>query len=252
MSRNPIPSIAALALQYGTITQTHYKTLLKTHPSNQGQGLLENKFATRHQVDLLTLIQEFLVLKHQDEAFGRMAVEKGYASPEQVRAALKQQKKEFKASRRKKLIGDILVAAKIISPPQQQEILTEQRAFKNRATQILSSKEPLDSQDPANLSTYEKQFLTTKGLDKEFAARVLEKKMAAEWEVIKAQKEQQRAFEQDNALKSLGDIMVEAKSLSPKERDLILEEQNRLPSKATRPPIKLCLNPEATIARVRI
>ena len=250
MSQNPIPSIAALALQYGTITQAHYKTILKTHPSNQDRGLLENRFATQYQVDLLVLIQEFLVLKHQDEAFGRMAIERGYASPEQVKAALAHQKKEFKTFRKKKLIGDILVAAKVISPSQQREILTEQRALKDQANHILSPKDSLGEKDPASLSSYEKQFLTTKGLDKEFAAMVLEKQMASEWEVLKAQREQQRAFSQDNTLRRIGDIMVEAQSLTPEERDLILEEQGRLPAQGG--PMQISLNPDKTIARVQI
>ncbi|MCG8563971.1 MAG: hypothetical protein MI747_02715, partial [Desulfobacterales bacterium] len=144
MDRYQIPSLTALALQYGTITpeqSRHIHSLETLHPREDDDGgdlLIAQKFATRYQVELLRLIHDYLVIKKSGEEFGRIAVEKEYATPAEVKDALAVQRESFRKSRLKKMIGDILVTAAVISPDQKDEILTEQADLEREAHRILA------------------------------------------------------------------------------------------------------------------
>ena len=63
--------------------------------------LLGQKFATRYQIGLLKLIQEYYIVKKRGEEFGKIAIEKGFATQLDVQKALEFQKKEFKRARMK-------------------------------------------------------------------------------------------------------------------------------------------------------
>lgn len=105
-------------------------------------------------------------------------MEKGLAIKAEVDKALDYQKKEFKRAKIKKLVGDILVEAKVITIKQKNIILKEQNLIDEEAQKILVSDD--SNEDDINLSEYEKQFLQVKVLDQEFAASVVEKGIASE------------------------------------------------------------------------
>ncbi|MCG8565752.1 MAG: FapA family protein, partial [Desulfobacterales bacterium] len=208
------------------------------------------------QVELLRLIHDYLVIKKSGEEFGRIAVEKEYATPTEVKDALAVQRESFRKSRLKKMIGDILVTAAVISPDQKDEILTEQADLEREAHRILAPS-PTQGPDPAELSDYERRFLKIQVLDREFAARALEKGFATEREIILAQRVQEDAFGKDNQLKLLGDIMVSMGCLEEGQKNTILQEQNRShgpsPSpKADQPDLTLTPSEDAMEARVEI
>ncbi len=246
---NHIQSLPELALQYGTINQEQFKQIHQLSLQKQQKGesedfselLISQRFATSYQVGLLKLIQEYLILKKRGEAFGKIAVEKGFATKQDVQKALEQQRQEFKRARIKKMIGDILVESRVITVRQKSIILKEQTFLDSRADRIFSQESPeiitepkpeqekdtkLDKTVP--LSAYEKQFLQTKVLDQEFAARVIEKKLASRREVSVAQKIQEDAFEEESKIRILGDIMVELNQITEDEKKQVLNEQNRL------------------------
>ena len=237
-------SLPSLALQYGTISKEQYTHINRVYSLKQKQGqpldferlLLSHKFATQYQIGLLKLIREYLIIKKQGEEFGKIAIEFGLATQQDVDKALEHQKKEFKRAKVRKLIGDILVESRVITIKQKKAILKEQTFLDTQAEKIFDSYQsneidPYNGQQidsKVNLSGYEKQFLQTKVLDQEFAASVIEKNLASKREVKIAQKVQEEQFEEKQEIRILGDIMVELNYLTEKQRNLILKEQKRI------------------------
>jgi hypothetical protein len=236
-----ILSLPELALQYGTITDDQFQQINKIqqlHHTDKdsvdwAELMLKQRMATSYQVGLLKLIQEYLILKKRGEEFGKMVVEKGFATREDVKKALDHQKKEFKRAKVKKLIGDILVESRVITVKQRNAILKEQTFLDAQSEKIFSTApekktQPVEDALPVALSKYDRQFLQIKALDQEFAASVIEKGLASKREVGVAQKVQEDAFEKDQTIKMLGDIMVDLNQITPEQKNLVLMEQSRL------------------------
>lgn len=256
-----IPSLARLALQYGTITQPHYNHLTALYALKQKEGkktdfgalLLGQNLVTQYQLGLLQLIQEYHIVRRRGEEFGKIAVEKGFATPLDIQKALDIQKGEFKKARLKKLIGDILVETRVITAKQKQHILKEQIRFEKKADRIISDQLASESGGPdPGLSDYEKDFLRIKALDKDFSASVLEKGLASEKEISKAQKVQEKAFETDRDIKILGDIMVSLEFISQEQNDIILSEQGRAEEKPVTDPIRIYVSKDSMTAFIHI
>lgn len=232
-------SLAALALEYGTINREQYSHLTRLHTLKQREGhpagfdilLLNQKLATRYQIGLLKLIQEFLIFQKKGIEFGQIAIEKGFAIQEDIDRALEQQKQEFKRAKIRKLVGDILVASGTITESQKDQVLQEQDFLEGAEQNITpDSTDKIDGdpeKTPVELSDYEKQFLEIKVLDQEFAASVLEKGFAEESEVRSARKIQESAFETEKKIQMLGDIMVSLSFITPEQKLLIYEELGR-------------------------
>jgi len=233
---NQTSSLPALALAYGTISNEQYEHINRLHSLKLKEGhainfeqlLLKQKFATQYQLGLLKLIQEYLIIKKRGEEFGKIAIEKGLATQMDVDKALKFQKEEFKRAKIRKLIGDILVEARVITIKQKNAILKEQTFLNTQAEKIFASNQSKGSDKEINLSEYEKQFLQIKALDQEFAATVIEKGLVSERETKIAQKVQEEEFEKENKIRTLGDIMVESNYLTEEQKNLVLKEQERI------------------------
>lgn len=281
-----IPSLARLALQYGTINEEQYRHVNALHalrqkeknPMDYGALLVSQRFATQYQIGLLKLIQEYLVIKKQGEEFGKIAIAKGFATKQDVENAVERQRKEFRRARIKKLIGDILVENEVITTAQKNQVLKEQarlekrieKAFDKSPTKKKPAVEPppkpipeppLESDDDnARLSEYEQQFLQVKVLDKDFAASVVEKGLATEQDVTAAQEVQEEEFQTRQQLRILGDIMVDMNFLTEAQKTVILKEQNRLAQadpegagdEPETPDMELLVSPDKGEARVRI
>lgn len=241
---NQIPDLAELALQYGTINIEQFHHLQKLYALKQKQGqaislarlILNLNFATQYQVGLLELIEDYLIIRKQGEAFGRIAIEKGFATEKDIEKALEYQKKEFRRAKLKKLIGDILVESGVITIKQKNAILKEQTFLDTALEKILSEPQPDEnkasdktiSKNDLDLSDYEKKFLQVKVLDKEFSASVIEKGFATALQVRTAQIAQEKAFEKENRIQILGDFMVQLNFMTEDQKILVLTEQQRL------------------------
>lgn len=224
-------SLSSLALQYGTINEEQHTHINKLYVLRQKEGvdfeqlLLTQKFATQYQIGLLKLIQGYLIIKKQGEEFGKIAIEKGLATQIDINKALEYQKEEFKRTKIRKLIGDILVEDRVITIKQKNLILKEQTFLDKQVQKTLTS-DPADSnKDQIELSKYEKQFLQIKVLDKEFAASIVEKGLASEQEAKFSQNVQKYEFEKKKEIRILGDIMVELGFLTHEQKNLVLKEQ---------------------------
>ncbi|MCP3944788.1 MAG: DUF342 domain-containing protein [Desulfobacteraceae bacterium] len=272
---NSIPTLAGLALRYGTIDNTQYRHLIalhalkkkEKHPIDHGNLLLDQKFATRYQIGLLKLIQEYHIVKKRGEEFGEIAIAKGFATPTDVQKAIRTQKTEFKRAKIKKLIGDILVESRVITTKQKNTILKEQTLLEQSAGKLYSGT-PEDKQqlqdtarsigastlpDSLELSDYEKKFLQIKVLDREFTARVREKELASERAIIIAQKIQEKEFEKKDTLRILGDIMVSMEFITEEQKKIILKEQNRSDTPQEEDhAVMVTISPDKLTARVKI
>lgn len=129
-----IPTLVDLALKYGTISRDQYTQLLKPFTGDEDQidieaRLLDEGITTPYQLGLLKLIQEYHIVRKSGVEFGKIAIEKGFASLLDINHALESQKKEFRRSRHQKLIGDILVENRILTTTQKDLILKEQNLF---------------------------------------------------------------------------------------------------------------------------
>lgn len=149
---NNIPTLADLAVKYGTISQDQHGYLIQLFTFKNGQAgyedlLRDEGMATPYQLELLKLIQEYLIVRKSGEEFGKIAIEKGLATTEDINQALELQRKVFKKSRHKKLIGDILVETRILTIKQKDLILNEQNLF-NRYGDDVSNKQ---SRAPENV-----------------------------------------------------------------------------------------------------
>ncbi|MDZ7664236.1 MAG: hypothetical protein U5K27_02720 [Desulfotignum sp.] len=108
-----IPSLASIALEYGTIQQEQYRQITALYTLRQKQKpppdyadlLWVRDFATQYQIGLLQLIQEYHIIEHLGEKFGKIAVAKGFATHEDVRKAMEHQENEFRRAKVKILIG---------------------------------------------------------------------------------------------------------------------------------------------------
>ncbi|MBU1195418.1 MAG: DUF342 domain-containing protein [Proteobacteria bacterium] len=275
VNSNQIPSLPELALQYGTISSEQLSHIQRLSALKEKQDktldfetvMVSQKFATAYQVGLLKLIQEYLIIKKKGEEFGKIAIEKGYATQEDVDKALLLQKKIFKTAKIKKLIGDILVESQVITEKQKNAILKEQILLDAQAEKILSEnpeKEPAPVSDPEDkkepdviqlnpdvkLSEYEAQFLQIKALDNEFCAAIIEKGLATSQQVKAAQRIQEKAFEADHHIKILGDIMVDLKFITLEQKNSILEEQKRKVNQETKADINVIISEDQMEAEI--
>ncbi|MBI9089092.1 MAG: DUF342 domain-containing protein [Desulfobacterium sp.] len=223
-----VPSMGELAVQYGTIDRQQLDRLLPL--LNQTglsfvQLMQQEKMATDYQISLLSLIREFLVIKHQGEKFGQLAVEKGFVTREEVDEALKQQLQEFRKAKLKRLIGDILVGAGVITPEQKEVIAREQKLLEFQPSMAQAA---VGGPRDLELTPEVRHFLKIRGLDKIFAATVVEKGFATKEQVDTSLKAQTMVFKGQGTISLLGDIMVSKGFLTHGQRDLILAEQKRL------------------------
>ncbi len=220
-----IPSVALLALKYGTISQTEFEKVKRLFRSENNTAspkeiLLKEGMATQYQLRLLELIQDYYVVKRDGEEFGRIAVEKGMAVRQDIEKALSFQLTEFRRAKLKKLIGDILVGEGAITLKQRNQILKEQAEIKQRASEIFEKEVP-----DTDLSLYEKKFLQIRSLDKTFSEKIVEKGLATRRQVDLAQEKQKEAFEKSETISPVGDIMVKHGTITPENRDAVLNRQ---------------------------
>jgi len=136
-----IPSFAELLLKYDMVTQDQLNEVYRFMEEKKADGesyssityssleevMLFKKILTQYQVNLIQVVRDFLVIKKKSDHFGYVAVQKGYATPQEVKYALKKQLLLFREKKIKKMIGDILVEAGVLTKEQQQIIVKEQQ-----------------------------------------------------------------------------------------------------------------------------
>jgi predicted Zn finger-like uncharacterized protein len=135
----------------------------------------------------------------QDDAYlviGKLAVKYKFVNEKQLQKALLIQE-EGKRAGQKLLLGEVLVAHRMISQAQ------------------------LDF-----LSSVQK-MVEVRRLDGKFGAIAVRKGFTTRDEIDKALEEQKRVFKETKTIKLIGDILLESKVLTENQRDAVLKRQNR-------------------------
>lgn len=159
-----IPTLADLALKYGTISREQHAYLVQLFTFKKEQIsfdvlLRDEGLATPHQLGLLKLLQEYHIIRKSGEEFGQIAIAKGLATKADISRALEFQKVEFRKSKNKKRIGDILVESQIITTKQKDLILKEQNQFsKQNGAASYKESQSLEDTEQGRGETHEDQF----------------------------------------------------------------------------------------------
>lgn len=126
-------------------------------------AIVLKKMASRYQINLLLVIRDFLITRRRSEQFGHIAIEKGFATQDEVKHALAQQQKLFRAKRARKMVGEILVESEVITKEQQQVIAREQQQFSINETASVKNRIRSDVNNEVNSDTDTIQPDTTTG-----------------------------------------------------------------------------------------
>ena len=131
--------------------------------------LLGQKFATRYQIGLFKLIQEYYIVKKRGKEFGKIAIERGFAtqldvqkarefaarvtekglaSEREVAIAQRVQEEEFEKENRLKILGDVMVTMGFITEEQKAIILKDQIRSREPTTKETKSKETKSKEPP--------------------------------------------------------------------------------------------------------
>ncbi len=157
-----IPSLGELAIKYKTISKKqleHANAILKKQKQKKPditieEILIKEGFATKEQIKILKLILDFLKLQETSKKFGDIAIKLGYATKSEINNALKRQHMEFRQTKTKKMIGDILVEQKIITNEQKNAIIAEQQKISEqqmaKGNHNKPSLKPIKQQQPPN------------------------------------------------------------------------------------------------------
>lgn len=150
-----IPSFASLALQYDMVSQEQLNEAdrfieekkVSGVPCSLEEALLFNKIITQHQVNLLKVIRDFLIVRKKSEQFGSIAVNRGYATAQQIKYALVKQQQLFREKKIRKMVGDLLVEAGVLTVAQQQAVVKDQQAVTTGKGDNESSEEEISDNE---------------------------------------------------------------------------------------------------------
>lgn len=132
-----IPNLVELALSYQLISKEQLAKALTIQKEQKKNGkdlpvkdiLIEKGMINQEKMNMIQDIRKYLEARNLDQKFGKIAVNKGILSEKEIQLALSMQLKTFKKNKCCRLIGDILVEAKLINEQQRDAILKEQKRF---------------------------------------------------------------------------------------------------------------------------
>lgn len=131
MSGNNHPSalqqLGELAVRFRMISAQQLQQALAQRDEAAADDLCGKELVTlglisEAQRAFLNGAQEMKALRRNDIEFGKIAVERGFVSTAQIEAALQRQKEHYLKLQKKSLIGDILVASRMMSAEQRQSV----------------------------------------------------------------------------------------------------------------------------------
>ncbi len=139
-----------LAVKAGYLSEEQVQGLLGSQaraaaagaPVSLGEICQSRRLLTSSQVQSLLLAQQFALLRAEDKRLGQLAVRNGFATEDDVRAALDEQKRAYGTSKALPLrLGEILVEMGTLSEQQLRALLSAQARLAGTARPMLASKE---------------------------------------------------------------------------------------------------------------
>lgn len=124
--------VGEVAIRLHTLTPQQVEQALAARAAPTADGrepgaiFVEQGLLTRSQLDYLETVRRFKNERIADAKFGDLAIARGWATPEQVNAAMEVQRILFVKEHKQVLIGEMLVRQKAITGEQRDIILTLQ------------------------------------------------------------------------------------------------------------------------------
>lgn len=223
-------SLGRMALYHGFINQEQLEASMTSMQIERQAGrqvsleniLFEKGFISSDEIGKLLAATR----RKLGKSFGAIAVKDYGVKPLDIAKALATQSEEFNNTSVCRLLGDILVAEKILTEDQKDSIIIDMTYLE---------KEELTSDDSGNseqqsdtnqindkliLNKRKKNFFRQRAFDKIFCKSVINKNFATETEVLKALEEQLIHFTKTFEVKLIKDILI--------ERSIIFQEQAKL------------------------
>lgn len=126
--------LAKLALQNKLLSEEQLQTAFQRQQAERAQGrnfplriiLVRSGLLTQPQMVQLVSAQKLMAAQPQEQFFGGIAVQEGFATNDDIERALARQQEEFGKTKTVKLIGDILIETGTITKEQRDTILERQ------------------------------------------------------------------------------------------------------------------------------
>lgn len=227
-------TLGKIAFHHGFITRRQLESSMAATQSARQEGKhvsLENIMFEKGLIsseDMGKLIAASR--RTMGKSFGMIAVKDYGVSPADIKKCLTMQAKEFTETSICRLIGDILVAEKILTEEQKDSIVIDMtyseredlsQSSEERATQGQNA----NKQDPIEkkiiLNKKKQIFFRQRAFDKLFCNIAIEKNFAKESEVLHVLEKQLIDFAKNTEINKIRDIMIGHSIISEAQADLI-------------------------------
>ncbi len=225
-------SLGRMALHHGFINQKQLEESMTAMQIERQTGrdvsleniLFEKGFISSENVGKLVAATRRKIGK----SFGSIAIKDYGVTPAEIERCFEIQAKEFSNTTTCRLLGDILVAEKILTEDQKDSIVIDM-TYSEREILHTYDSDPSQQQKDGDsitnakivLNQRKKKFFKQRALDKIFCKSVINKNFATEPEVLKAFEEQLILFTKTFEIKLVKDLLVQKAIISQKQSDSI-------------------------------
>ncbi|MBF0101398.1 MAG: DUF342 domain-containing protein [Desulfobacterales bacterium] len=192
---NALPIIVRLAVKYNLLTEKQILMALSAYRNQREKErecsfeeyLLAQGILREEMMKILIPAKEAWELRCLDKQFGSIAIINGFATQQQIDAALKEQARLLKEENKKILIGDLLIKHGLVTPKQCKMILMKQARLKQssepqaQSTQSVQPEKTIDQPsvtcepDETKLVSKQSQETASKPVSSEIPVEIDEK-----------------------------------------------------------------------------
>ncbi|MBF0376191.1 MAG: DUF342 domain-containing protein [Desulfamplus sp.] len=241
--RSKDKTLGRMALYHGFINQEQLEasmTAMRVERQAGRQVALENILSEKGFISSDKIGKLVAATRRKlGKSFGVIAVKDYGVKPVDIAKALATQSEEFSNTSVCRLLGDILVAEKILTEDQKDSIIIDMTYLE---------REELTSDDGENfkhkcgsdknqisdkliLNKRKKNFFRQRAFDKIFCKSLINKNFATEAEVLKALEEQLIHFTKKFEVKLIKDILIERSVISQEQAQLIADQNSLISQK---------------------
>lgn len=225
-------SLGRVAVHHGFINQKQLDESLTAMQSARQSGRrvsLENILFEKGFISSENLGKLIAVTRRKiGTTFGKSAIKEFGISPADIDRCLAIQAQEFSNTSTCRLLGDILVAEKILTEEQRDSIIVDMTFSEKELlnsdgdkSSSLQSGDTAKLQERIILNKKKKQLFRQRALDKIFCKSAMKRNMATEAEALKALEEQLIHFTKTFEIRFIKDILVERSIISQSQADTI-------------------------------
>lgn len=234
-------SLGRIAVHHGFINQSQLNEALIIMQSDRQAGkkvsleniLFEKGFISSENMGKLVAVTRRKI----GTTFGKIAIKNFGVSPADIDRCLAIQAKEFSNTTTCRLLGDIIVAEKILTDEQKDSIIVDM-VYSEREVLTPDKDGSFNSKSANNeeatekliLNKKKKHFFRQRALDKVFCKSAISRNFATEPEILKSLEEQLLNFTKHFEIKLIKDILVERSIISQNQAEVIAAAVGIVPS----------------------